>query len=112
MKLVVSVSLYDSASSRAQALQAGAAEKSIRSGLFWDLAASSAASMFLNQLTSIVHLNPFAHLFPESVNLIMRQERSFENMGQSLLSVCKNSSTSRRFGSNASGVQARSSSCE
>ena len=53
MKLAVSWSLYDSASSRAHAPQAGAAEKSINSDLFWDRAVSSAASTSLVQLTSI-----------------------------------------------------------
>jgi hypothetical protein len=53
MKLATSSSLYDSASSRAQAPQAGAAEKSINRGLFWALAWASAASTSLIQLTSI-----------------------------------------------------------
>ena len=57
MKLAVSSSLYDSASSRAQAPQAGAAEKSINRGLFSDLAVSIAASTSLVQLTSIEYLS-------------------------------------------------------
>jgi hypothetical protein len=55
MKLATSWSLYDSASSRAQAPQAGAAEKSINKGLFWALAWASAASTSLIQLTSILN---------------------------------------------------------
>src|SRR2546428_13158157 len=53
MKVVTSSSEYDSASSRAHAPQAGAAEKSINKGLFCALASASAASASFNQLTSI-----------------------------------------------------------
>jgi len=54
MKLAVSSSLYDSASSRAHAPQAGAAEKSINRGLPSELAVSSDASTSLIQFTSMV----------------------------------------------------------
>jgi DNA-binding NtrC family response regulator len=53
MKLATSSSAYDSASSRAHAPQAGAAEKSTSNGLFDDLASTSAASASLFQFTAI-----------------------------------------------------------
>jgi hypothetical protein len=54
MKPAISSSLYDSASSRAQAPQAGAAEKSISRGLFCALASARAAATSLFQLTSMI----------------------------------------------------------
>ena len=48
-----SSSAYDSASSRAQATQAGAALKSSNNGLFSVFAFASAASISLSQLTDI-----------------------------------------------------------
>ena len=56
MKFATSSSLYDSASSRAHAPQAGAAEKSISRGFSSAFACARAASTSLIQLTSIVHL--------------------------------------------------------
>ena len=51
MKAAVSSSLYDSASSRAQAPQAGAALKSISMGRLFVFASVSAASASVSQLT-------------------------------------------------------------
>ena len=53
MKAAVSSSLYDSASSRAQAPQAGAALKSINIGRLLVFASASAASASFIQLTFI-----------------------------------------------------------
>lgn len=53
MKVAVSSSLYDSASSRAQAPQAGAALKSISTGRLLVFASASAASASVIQLTFI-----------------------------------------------------------
>jgi hypothetical protein len=63
MKFATSSSLYDSASSRAQAPQAGAAKKSINIGLFCALASASAASTSLSQLTSM--FQPFFQIGEE-----------------------------------------------
>ena len=54
MNEAVASSLYDSASSRAQAPQAGAALKSISRGFLLVLASASAASASFNQCTFIV----------------------------------------------------------
>jgi hypothetical protein len=53
MKLAVSGSEYDSASSRAHAPQAGAALKSTSNGMPLDFASANAASASFFQLTSI-----------------------------------------------------------
>src|SRR6267154_1656766 len=81
MKFATSSSLYDSASSRAQAPQAGAAEKSINKGLFWALASASAASTSFFQLTSIAQ--PF---FEKSV---VRFERTDKHLSRGRPLLCR-----------------------
>jgi hypothetical protein len=62
MNEAVSSSLYDSASSRAHAPQAGAALKSINSGFFEFLASASAASASFTQCTFMVIRSSFSKL--------------------------------------------------
>jgi hypothetical protein len=78
MKFAISSSLYDSASSRAQAPQAGAAEKSINKGLFWAFASASAASTSLFQLTSM-----FQPFFQTDGNYLRRLVAILARTGES-----------------------------
>ena len=73
MKDETSSSAYDSASSRAQPTQAGAALKSSNKGFFSVFAFASAASISLSQLTDI--LFTFLKMFRLIGTLLAKSER-------------------------------------